>query len=102
MEGAWAREDPARYQAEIDAGPKVELAAKPEGPGTVETYTVICGRGGPERGLIVGRLEDGRRFLAVTPDDPALHERMMTEEVIGQTGRVESGQPVNTFRFEHF
>ena len=97
MEGAWAREDPARYQAEIDAGPKVELAAKPEGPGTVETYTVICGRSGPERGLIVGRLEDGRRFLAVTPDDPALLERMMTEEMIGTSGRVETGTPVNTF-----
>ena len=52
--------------------------------------------------FVADRLEDGRRFLAVTPDDPALHERMMTEEVIGQTGRVESGQPLNTFRFEHF
>ncbi|MCH8204451.1 MAG: acetyl-CoA acetyltransferase [Candidatus Hydrogenedentes bacterium] len=99
VEGPWAREDPARYQAEIDAGPKVELAAEPEGPGTVETYTVICGRSGPERGLIVGRLKDGRRFLAVTPDDPALYQRMMSEEAIGQSGHVESGTPVNTFRF---
>ncbi len=108
-EGAWTREDPARYQAEIDAGPKVELVAEPDGPGTVETYTVICGRSGPERGVIVGRLEDGRRFLALTPHDPALYERMMSEEVIGQTGRVESGQPhtqpdvpVNAFQFDRW
>ena len=107
VEGPWAREDPTRYQAEIDAGPKVELAPSPDGTGTVETYTVICGRSGPERGLIVGRLEDDRRFLALTPDDPALYERMMCVEAIGQRGRVESGQPhtradapVNTFHFD--
>lgn len=102
VEGTWEREDPARYQPEIDAGPKTEMALDPSGAGTVETYTVICGRSGPERGIIVGRLEDGRRFLAVTPDDEALYQRMMTEEVIGQTGHVEPGTPVNTFSFDRW
>jgi len=47
--------------------------------------------------FVSDRLEDGRRFLAVTPDDPDLFERMMTEEMIGTSGRVETGTPVNTF-----
>jgi acetyl-CoA C-acetyltransferase len=40
------------------------------------------------RGLVVGRLDDGRRFLADTPDDPAVLGGLETREGVGVRGRV--------------
>ena len=100
VEGTWKREDPAVCQAEIDARPKPEIAIEASGPCIVETYTVLHERSGPERGIVVGRLEDDRRFLAVTPEDPALWERMMTEEVIGKQGTVAPGPQTNTITLD--
>lgn len=97
VEGTWKREDPAICQAEIDALPKTEIAVEASGSCVVETYTVLHERSGPEQGIVVGRLEDGRRFLAVTPKDPTLWERMMTEEVIGKRGVVTPGPLTNEF-----
>jgi len=42
--------------------------------------------GAPEVGIVMGRLEDGRRFLANTPKDRSLLEGLMTEEAIGRSG----------------
>jgi len=82
-----AAADAAR-QARIDAleSPRVEVA--PNGEATIEAWTVTYGRGGdPETGIVVGRLRDGARFVATTPegdrdqlerlvgDDPDLLER---------------------------
>ena len=50
----------------LDAQPAPELAHEPSGAATIETYTVLHDRdGAPVRGLVIGRLDDGRRFLAV-------------------------------------
>lgn len=69
--------------------PHPEVVVEAEGPATVETYTVAFDRdGAPEEGLVVGRLEDGRRFLALTPPDRALLEAMTTREFVGQRGTV--------------
>lgn len=81
--------------------PAVKVNESPEGLGTVETYTVVCGRSGaPETGIVVGRLDNGERFLAQTPDDRVLLEHWMKNEAIGTRGRVSAGPPVNTFRPE--
>ena len=69
VEGPWKREDPKTYQKEIDAEPHPVVVAKPNGKATVETYTVVTDRKGRRFGIVVGRLEDGSRFLANTPDD---------------------------------
>jgi hypothetical protein len=79
----------------------VKVNEAPEGFGTVETYTVVCGRSGaPETGIVIGRLHSGERFLAHTPDDRQLLEYWMKNEAIGIRGRVRAGSPVNTFRPE--
>lgn len=99
FEGEWKRKDPASYQLDIDALPKAEVAIEANEAATVETYTVLHGREIAERGIIVGRLEDGRRFLAQTPDDPAVFARMMSEECVGATGNVRFEGTLNVFDF---
>ena len=97
-EGPFAREDPHAYQAVIDGEPHPELVREPNGRGTVETYTVLHDRdGAPLRGLIIGRLEDGRRFLANTPADREVLESLMAREGVGRAGTVSSADGSNTF-----
>ena len=97
--GAWRREDPKTYQTDIDAMAHPAVVEKPEGPATVETYTVVLDRRGKRFGIVVGRLENGDRFLAHTPDDDATLDWMMREEILGKPGTVTSGDVTNLFRF---
>ncbi|GAA2616603.1 acetyl-CoA acetyltransferase [Paractinoplanes durhamensis] len=60
----WVPDESARLQAALDAVPVVTEAEEADGPATIETYTVKHGREGRRRGIVVGRLDDGRRFLA--------------------------------------
>ncbi|GIM96145.1 acetyl-CoA acetyltransferase [Paractinoplanes toevensis] len=84
---AWAAGDSAGVQASLDAVPVVTEAEEADGPATIETYTVKYGREGRRRGIVVGRLDDGRRFVAKGPAgflaDPAT-------EPIGARVRVRS------------
>jgi len=94
----WARPDAAPLQQEIDAMDSPAREHRPEGRGTIETYTVVFGRQGAERGIVIGRLdENGARFIANTPNDPALLSRMVEEEFLARGGKVEAGSVVNTF-----
>ena len=69
-----------------------------EGAATIETYTVLYDRdGAPVRGLVIGRLEDGRRFLASTPDDRALLEDLAAHEGVGRRGRATHADGANRF-----
>jgi acetyl-CoA C-acetyltransferase len=66
----------------------VAVLREAEGPATLETYTVVHGREGPRRGIAIGRLEDGRRFLANMPKDRDLLEAFTAREGVGREGRV--------------
>ena len=71
---------------------------KPNGAGTVETYTICHKKGIPERGIVIGRIEGAdTRFLANTPNDADLFKKMMEEEQIGRKGTVCSTDGINTF-----
>lgn len=100
VEKDWQRIEPDQLQAEVDALPSVEVELEPSGPGTVESYTVIHGREGAEKAVVVGRLETGKRFMAHTRDDSGLWEWMKTEEMVGRRGTVESGGATNQFEFD--
>lgn len=95
--GPWKREDPKSYQAEIDAMPRPHVEPQPNGEGTIETYTVMHDRTGPKIGIIVGRLANGHRFLAQTPNDQATLMDLMERECLGRKGTVTAGSPTNTF-----
>jgi acetyl-CoA C-acetyltransferase len=99
VEGGWRREDPKSYQGEIDATAHPQVVEKPSGTAKVETYTVVTDRRGKRFGIVVGRLEDGKRFLANTLDDEATLARMTGEEMLGRAGDVSSEGPTNLFRF---
>ena len=89
--------DPAIYQAAINADKGPAVAEVADGKATVETYTVMHDRKGPSYAILFGRLRDGRRFIANTPDDPSLLQGMVDRDMIGATGRVASKDGINTF-----
>lgn len=68
------------------------------GRATLETYTVVFDRdGAPERGIVLGRTEKGRRFLANTPQDRELLESFVREDPHGRAGRVSEQDGINVF-----
>ena len=94
----WAPVNATTLQAAIDAEPHPTVVEQPHGEGTIETYTVVYDRDGdPVRGVVVGRQDDGRRFLANTPPDRALLESLTQKEAIGTRGRVANDGDTNTF-----
>jgi len=96
--GPWRRCDPATYQSALDAMPHPALVADAVGAATVETYTVLHDRDGqPTKGIVIGRLADGRRFLSNTPDDRAVLESLMSYEGIGRRGIVSPRNGLNEF-----
>ena len=97
--GPWRREDPKKFQAELDARPKQSVNTAPSGTGTIETYCVAYGKDAPERGYIFGRLDgSGDRFVAMTPKDPALLSDMLKQEQLGRRVTVSQQDGRNVFR----
>jgi acetyl-CoA C-acetyltransferase len=85
-------------QAALDAVPPPARDDAPDGRATVETFTVIYDRAGaPERGIVVGRLDNGARFVANTSGDDT--ERLVADDPVGATGTVVTGEGVNAFQF---
>jgi len=97
--GPWRREDPKKFQAELDARPKQSVNTAPTGTGTIETYCVAYGKDAPERGYIFGRLDgSGDRFVAMTPKEPALLADMLKQEQLGRRVTVSPEDGRNIFR----
>jgi acetyl-CoA C-acetyltransferase len=101
----WQRTDPESDQARLEAMESPPAMERPEGPASVEGYTVQFNREGePELGIVIGRLGDeenpGARFIANTPPDSDLLRSMTREEFVGAPGRVshESQSGRNIFR----
>ena len=66
---------------------EVDLLAT--GKGTIEAYTVTYDRDGkPTRGIVLGRTESDRRFLANTPSDIDLLKDFVADEQVGATGKL--------------
>jgi acetyl-CoA C-acetyltransferase len=83
------RPDMSADQREIDAMPHPEVVPEPSGAATIETYTVMHNReGAPDYGIVIGRLEDERRFIANVAGDPSVLEGMTRREMVGSRGRV--------------
>jgi acetyl-CoA C-acetyltransferase len=85
------RQDPGVLQRQIDALPHPAVTETPQGPARIETYTVVHRREGPFMGIVIGRDADDRRFVALTPNDPATLAGLEQGEQVGRTGRVGPG-----------
>ena len=97
--GPFEREDPGVIQREIDALPHPDVIEQPQGAGRVETYTIVHRREGPYMGIVVGRDANDRRFVAVTPNDPATLMALEAAEQVGRTGTVSPGPDGQTNLF---
>lgn len=82
------RQDPSVIQARIDALDHPAVIEQPNGRGKIETYTVVHGREGYLMGIVVGRDEEGRRFVAQIPPDAAVLSTLETSEGVGRMGVV--------------
>lgn len=98
LPGVWHREPPAHYQPLIDTLEHPASTATPDGVATVETYTVVFSRSGPAASIVIGRLGDGRRFVANTAEQD--WDRLLQSDCVGHSGTVASSQGRNTFRLD--
>jgi acetyl-CoA C-acetyltransferase len=91
----WASERPrgavgAPIEAPVAVGPPpLSLREDAAGAATVAAWTVTYARDGlPERGIVVGSLAGGERFVANTPGERAFLEAFVAAEQVGRTGVV--------------
>jgi acetyl-CoA C-acetyltransferase len=95
-EPGWRRA--ADWQSWVDTQPAPPLAPQPNGSAVIETYTIVHARdGAPDHGVVIGRLEDGSRFIARLPDDGATLESFEREEAVGRGGTVRTSDAGNVF-----
>ncbi len=89
-----------RLQAQVDSWEAPVRAEHPEGWATIETYTVVYAKGGPDYGVVVGRTADELRFLARTePGDADTIEHMTSEDALGKRVFVRRTSRGNRFTF---
>jgi acetyl-CoA C-acetyltransferase len=90
--------DLGALQADLDRLPKAPLVERATGAATIETYTVMHDKQGPQYAVVLGRLtETGQRFVANTPADPQTLASLQDRESLGRPGRVRHEQDRNLF-----
>jgi len=80
-------DDSDKLQREIDARDRPLHVTHPHGWATIETYTVVRGRGDEKTGIVIGRLDDGGgRFLSqvAAGDDELMALLENAEQPIGE------------------
>ncbi|GGD89891.1 acetyl-CoA acetyltransferase [Tsuneonella deserti] len=87
---------PGWSEAVQKRAPSPEIAELAQGPGTVETYTIVYGREGPTYAIAVGSLADGSRFIARS-DDPATLTAMEDADPVGAQVLLSNGGERNAF-----
>jgi acetyl-CoA C-acetyltransferase len=94
----WQRVDTSAIQGWVAAQAHPTVVPEPDGAGRLETYTVVHGRdGAAERGVAIGLLDDGRRFVAALPRDRTLLETIERDEQVGRRGTVRTAEQVAIF-----
>lgn len=81
---AWSPDDSSGVQELLDAAPRVQTSDYADGPATLEGFTVMPGRDGSRTGIVIGRLDSGRRFIAtVAADDESMFALLATDDPVG-------------------
>jgi acetyl-CoA C-acetyltransferase len=92
--------DSKPLQEKINALPAPVITDRPNGKGTIETFTLIYGKDGkPATGVVIGRLQaDNSRFIAVNQDgDTATLEKMAANDPLGASIEVTATEKANRF-----
>lgn len=96
----WSRPDPEKLQQKLDNRPEAEFTEMPSGDATIETYTIMHGKNGAEKGVLFGRENaTGKRFVANTRSDRSTLLRLQEEESLGRRGTVSQEDGRNIFDF---
>ncbi|MGV9713579.1 acetyl-CoA acetyltransferase [Gordonia sp. NPDC003424] len=87
----WRDDESADLQKVLDAAEQVPQRRAANGPATIESFTVAPGRSGRRTGVVLGRMDDGARFVAnVEPHDDAMFDLLATDDPIGTRVHVRS------------
>jgi acetyl-CoA C-acetyltransferase len=93
----WRPSEASGLEAKAAEG-RMPADPAPTGIGTIESFTIAYAKGAPTRAAIIGRTEQGARFVAgAKPGDPGL-EQLLSDEPIGQRVEIEPGEKSNGFR----
>jgi len=86
---SWKNRDDTAVQQQIFANELPEPIEKADGLLTIEAYTIKFDRSGnPTEGIVIGRLENGSRTLAIIEADPNVLLKLEHEELVGKTYKV--------------
>lgn len=97
----WREADQAALKSRVTKQTVPEIANFAEGRAVIETFSVEFDRKGPKRGFILGRLEDGRRFLGSTDRaDSETVQELLARDPIGREVFVTGKGPGNRFTFD--
>ena len=77
---------------------KPNFTETPEGKASIETYTVLHSRNGPDKAIVIGRLENGTRFLANTEKNSSVLDYMSKNEMLNTLGYVSREGKRNIFK----
>ncbi|MGC5256551.1 acetyl-CoA acetyltransferase [Gordonia sp. DT218] len=93
---AWHPADSAGVQEEVDNSPTVRPIDYADGPATIETFTVVPGKDGRRKGVVIGRVSDGARFVAnVEEDDEEMFDILAADDPVGANIYVRSSATGN-------
>jgi acetyl-CoA C-acetyltransferase len=81
-----------------DSKPHVAINWHPIGPGRILTHTVLYANGRPVRGVIIGELASGSRFIANEADAETL-AHLVASDPLGAPVTVTHAAAGNSFRF---
>jgi len=100
FEGEWNQiVNTSSMQTKINELDHPEFTESAHGIGTIETYTVSHSRNGAEKAIIIGKLENGKRFLANSFESNIL-QRMINNEMLDALVSVESDGKRNIFKLK--
>lgn len=90
---SWAEKDDTEKQEEIYAEELPEPIREAEGDMTIEAYTIVYDRdGNPRRGIMVGKLANGNRTLAMMKGDKEKLSELSQKDLVGKTFNVQHDQ----------
>ena len=78
--------DSSAVQAKVDAQPEPAVVLFPDGPATIESYTIAYGKDGASYAVVVGRLDaTGQRFFANTQEgDETTLQTLIDKDPLGE------------------
>ena len=95
----WTVQPSTDLQAALDAVPSVAIDESHTGPVTVETYTVVHSKTGPQYAVAVGKNAGGRRVIARTPEgDTKAAAHVHEADLLGRRIEVAAQGNINVFQ----